>query len=124
MAPAHNLLQEEIYGMEAARRASPSRGHGQGGGAPYDELEGRECVICMSSGRDTMVLPCRHMCMCQECAAALKTKTNKCPICRNEIASLLHIKIRRKPSSKAGRSGDGSAGGGGGGGGGGTAAAS
>lgn len=96
---------QEIYGMEGAGRKTPTP-QGQGGpGSSYDELEGRECVVCMCSERDTMVLPCRHMCMCQECAAALKTKTNKCPICRNEISSLLHIKMRRKSTKK--RSGGG-----------------
>jgi len=78
---------QEIYGMEAANRKHHSSTEASGGpsgaaGVSYDELEGGECVICMSSDRDTMVLPCRHMCMCQECAAALKTQTSKCPICR------------------------------------------
>ena len=76
--------------------------------SPEEEGEGRECVICMSAERDTTVLPCRHMCMCQQCASALRTQTNKCPICREEIGSLLHIKIQRKgltgltPSSSVG----------------------
>lgn len=77
---------QEIYGMESKLNTS----------APDEEGEGRECVICMSAERDTTVLPCRHMCMCQPCASALKTQTNKCPICREEIGSLLHIKIQRK----------------------------
>lgn len=73
---------QEIYGMEG--NTGNSGQLGQGGDGDYDELEGRECVICMTNGRDTTVLPCRHMCMCQECASALKTQTNKCPICRCE----------------------------------------
>lgn len=80
---------QEIYGMEGAKPGGAAAAQGQGGGAPYDELEGRECVICMSAARDTMVLPCRHMCMCQECASALKTQTSRCPICRDEITSPL-----------------------------------
>jgi hypothetical protein len=47
--------------MEGAKPGGAAAAQGQGGGAPYDELEGRECVICMSAARDTMVLPCRHM---------------------------------------------------------------
>jgi len=66
-----------------------------------DDPDGRECVICLSNERDTTVLPCRHMCMCQECASALKTQSNKCPVCRMEIESLLHIKIQRKPAAAA-----------------------
>lgn len=84
---------QEIYGMDSNRLHG-----GPGGGAAAEDVEGRECVICMSAERDTTVLPCRHMCMCQPCASALKLQTNKCPICREEIESLLHIKIQRRGS--------------------------
>eukprot|EP00883_Tetradesmus_obliquus_P014521 jgi/Sobl393_1/7589/SZX64469.1 len=95
---------QEIYGMDSNRL---------NGSNVAEDVEGRECVICMSAERDTTVLPCRHMCMCQPCASALKTQTNKCPICREEIESLLHIKIQRKgtkgngmtPSSSVGSQG-------------------
>ena len=83
---------QEIYGMEGGRLAGGSGGASGGVG---EELEGGDCVICLSAERDTTVLPCRHMCMCSGCAAALKTQTNKCPICREEIESLLHIKVQR-----------------------------
>lgn len=33
-----------------------------------EEAEERLCVICLVNDRDTTVLPCRHMCMCHECA--------------------------------------------------------
>ncbi|KAF6252455.1 zinc finger, C3HC4 type-domain-containing protein [Scenedesmus sp. NREL 46B-D3] len=107
---------QEIYGMDSNRL---------NGSAVVEDVEGRECVICMSAERDTTVLPCRHMCMCRPCAAALKTQTNKCPICREEIESLLHIKIQRRgarggglsPSSSVGSQGVAVGGGGNGGGG-------
>eukprot|EP00879_Flechtneria_rotunda_P025065 GHRR01026604.1.p1 GENE.GHRR01026604.1~~GHRR01026604.1.p1 ORF type:complete len:151 (-),score=26.01 GHRR01026604.1:959-1411(-) len=80
---------QDIYGMESNRV--------DGSTTPAaEDVDGRECVICMSAERDTTVLPCRHMCMCQPCAAALRTQTNKCPICRKGIESLMHIKIQRK----------------------------
>lgn len=36
------------------------------------DLEGTECVICLAAVKDTTVLPCRHMCMCQNCARELQ----------------------------------------------------
>ena len=54
------------------------------------------CVICMTDPRDTTILPCRHMCMCSECAKVLRMQSNKCPICRTSIESLLQIKISRQ----------------------------
>ena len=41
-----------------------------------------ECVICLTEPRDTTVIPCRHMCLCYECALQLRLNTNRCPICR------------------------------------------
>lgn len=38
----------------------------------------------------------RHMCMCKDCAQELAKQTSKCPICRNTIESLLHIKVQRR----------------------------
>ncbi|KAI4317751.1 hypothetical protein L6164_025596 [Bauhinia variegata] len=58
-----------------------------------DNEPGKECVICMTEPKDTAVLPCRHMCMCSECAQALRHQSNKCPICRQPIEELIEIKI-------------------------------
>ena len=33
-----------------------------------EENEERLCVICLVNDRDTTVLPCRHLCMCHDCA--------------------------------------------------------
>ena len=36
-----------------------------------EEAEERLCVICLVNERDTTVLPCRHLCMCHDCAQVL-----------------------------------------------------
>ncbi|XP_062084702.1 probable E3 ubiquitin-protein ligase LUL4 [Humulus lupulus] len=54
---------------------------------------GKECIICMTQPKDVAVLPCRHMCMCSECAQALTVRSKKCPICRQLIKELIQIKI-------------------------------
>ncbi|PON80172.1 43kDa postsynaptic protein [Parasponia andersonii] len=58
-----------------------------------DNDPGKECVICMTEPKDTFVVPCRHMCMCSECAKELRLQSNKCPICRQPIEELVGIKI-------------------------------
>ncbi len=58
-----------------------------------EQEEERLCVICLVNERDTTVLPCRHMCMCHECAQELRKQTSKCPICREHVESLLYIRM-------------------------------
>ncbi|KAK9086701.1 hypothetical protein Syun_029095 [Stephania yunnanensis] len=67
---------------------------GYSSGARVDGNEpGKDCVICMSEPKDTAVLPCRHLCMCGDCAKALRLQTNKCPICRQPIEELIEIRV-------------------------------
>ncbi|KAL9654284.1 hypothetical protein ABK040_010315 [Willaertia magna] len=49
------------------------------------------CVICMSEEANTCSIPCRHMAMCFNCANALKEQSNKCPICRQTISSIIKL---------------------------------
>eukprot|EP00252_Welwitschia_mirabilis_P026072 TRINITY_DN8367_c0_g1_i1.p1 TRINITY_DN8367_c0_g1~~TRINITY_DN8367_c0_g1_i1.p1 ORF type:complete len:374 (+),score=72.33 TRINITY_DN8367_c0_g1_i1:247-1368(+) len=75
---------QEIYGI------------GSSAGSEFDSNDpGKECVICMSEPRDTAVLPCRHMCMCSECAKLLRLQTNRCPICRRPVERLMEIKFHK-----------------------------
>ena len=117
-------------------------------------------MICLVNDRDTTVLPCRHMCMCHECAQVrsrrergllwrgfacakgcdgaalegaaftsrgsclckwilkrtllpaarpqeLRKQTSKCPICRNHVESLLHIKMHKGQKQGAAGAGPG-----------------
>ena len=53
--------------------------------------EAAECIICMSDPRTTVAMPCRHLCYCQECAQIMQARCENCPICRQEVASLLQM---------------------------------
>ncbi|KAL2468570.1 putative E3 ubiquitin-protein ligase [Forsythia ovata] len=76
----------EIYGISSSDETTIS-----------DVDSGKECVICMTEEKNTAVLPCRHMCMCSECAKELRLQSNKCPICRQPIHELLEIKLGEEP---------------------------
>jgi E3 ubiquitin-protein ligase MGRN1 len=67
-------------------------------GSASDESS-KECVICMSEPRDTTVMPCRHLCMCSTCARMLRHQTNRCPICRTTVESLLEIRLGSRRAS-------------------------
>ena len=55
------------------------------------DINGTDCVICLSEPRDTTVLPCRHLCLCNHCADIMRLNTRKCPICRQPVSSMLQI---------------------------------
>ncbi|XP_065201848.1 E3 ubiquitin ligase RNF157 [Planococcus citri] len=86
-------LLQEIYGIENKINDVAKEG-------TEEEIEdaGLECVICMSDMRDTLILPCRHLCLCQACADSLRYQANNCPICRSPFRALLQIKAMHKLS--------------------------
>lgn len=49
------------------------------------------CSICISARVTTILLPCRHLCVCYACSKDLINETNKCPICRHKISNLVRI---------------------------------
>lgn len=49
------------------------------------------CVVCLTIAKDTVVLPCRHLCLCKTCAEELMKHTPKCPVCRGPVSQLLHM---------------------------------
>ncbi|PIN09738.1 putative E3 ubiquitin ligase [Handroanthus impetiginosus] len=77
----------EIFGISDSDEAAVS-----------DMESGKDCIICLTEAKNTAVLPCRHMCMCSECAKELRLQSNKCPVCRQPIAELLEIKLDEEVS--------------------------
>lgn len=53
----------------------------------------------MSDTRDTLILPCRHLCLCNSCADSLRYQANNCPICRAPFRALLQIRAVQKLTS-------------------------
>merc|ERR1712224_46752 len=41
-----------------------------------------KCVACLVEDKDTILMPCRHLCMCSACAG----RVHCCPICRASVA--------------------------------------
>ncbi|EME29807.1 Probable E3 ubiquitin-protein ligase LOG2 [Galdieria sulphuraria] len=52
------------------------------------------CLICMLDSIDTLLLPCRHLCLCIECAERIRVRSSCCPLCRHPIAQILQIHSR------------------------------
>ena len=48
-----------------------------------------ECVACLVERRDTILLPCRHLCVCRSCFDQFTNDT--CPVCRAPFQSYLRF---------------------------------
>ena len=53
------------------------------------EREDKLCVICTDMEKCIMMLPCRHLCICERCMALLKNHGNSCPMCRKPVKQMI-----------------------------------
>ncbi|RKP26963.1 hypothetical protein SYNPS1DRAFT_27366 [Syncephalis pseudoplumigaleata] len=49
------------------------------------------CVICIADPSTVAVLPCRHRCLCADCAEELRSRSCFCPICRQAFHTMIRI---------------------------------
>ena len=61
----------------------------------------QECIVCLENKKQVVMWPCRHLCVCADCAVRLR----KCPVCRAKVKRRLCLEL----TSLAAAPGDGSA---------------
>ncbi len=81
-----------------ARKKSPSPSRSAGGASPEmtDEEElNRKCVVCQDQVKTVLVLPCKHMCLCVDCAHTIASSRSRirrvCPLCRGRIHTVMNV---------------------------------
>ena len=67
-----SFVLQDIYGMDAA--------------------SGEDCVVCLTDPKDTMLLPCRHMCVCRDCFRQL----TRCPLCMTPFDEYVVLRRRKE----------------------------
>ena len=78
-------ILQEIYGLSGSRRDKTA-------GDDIKELQAEsECVVCLTDAKDTSLMPCRHLCVCQQCGKDLVERKMKCPVCREPVTELLTL---------------------------------
>lgn len=56
------------------------------------EEHDKDCLICMNSYKDTLLIPCRHSSFCFDCMKSLRQE--KCPICRCLFTSYIKFPLK------------------------------
>jgi len=57
-----------------------------------------KCCVCLTNPIETLIMPCSHFCVCDECASTLED----CPICRGSIKNRLKVAMERPSGPTAG----------------------
>ncbi|XP_022100990.1 E3 ubiquitin-protein ligase RNF26-like [Acanthaster planci] len=60
-----------------------------------EERDRQLCVVCQDNGKNILILPCKHLCVCLECVEEItgqqRRDARKCPLCRQAIRSYLEV---------------------------------
>ena len=56
-----------------------------------DDEDKKLCSICLDNKKDHLFMPCRHLCICEDCSKKINIKKDKCIICREKIESIIKI---------------------------------
>jgi Fanconi anemia group J protein len=56
------------------------------------EEDERLCIVCEDAKKEVILLPCKHMCLCKNCASTCLFKTlHECPMCRAMIGDSMEV---------------------------------
>ena len=66
-----------------------------------EALNAGSCIVCMDAPATHAIMPCGHLCLCNDCAKKLLDAGDDCPICRAKIESTQQIYLAGDPDDTA-----------------------
>eukprot|EP00656_Telonema_subtile_P021371 TRINITY_DN22401_c0_g1_i1.p1 TRINITY_DN22401_c0_g1~~TRINITY_DN22401_c0_g1_i1.p1 ORF type:complete len:178 (-),score=32.92 TRINITY_DN22401_c0_g1_i1:513-1046(-) len=60
---------------------------------PAPAVASADCSVCLESPADGLLVfvPCGHRCVCGTCAAQIRRRSSKCPICRARFSTTVRV---------------------------------
>jgi hypothetical protein len=55
---------KSIYGLQVENKEGEGEAAQEG---VQEDGEGKECLICLTEPRNTLIMPCGHLCVCKDC---------------------------------------------------------
>jgi len=84
VADEKKVVEEETKQTDSENKPSELDTDGKHGvKRKRDEEQDRSCVVCMEKERKVLLLPCKHVCLCESCSVSVDV----CPLCREMINS-------------------------------------
>ena len=57
-------------------------------GAAATRQAGSQCTVCMERASEMVMVPCGHLCVCQQCFPQLQ---HTCPVCRGNVTQMIRM---------------------------------
>lgn len=84
----HLNLKEKAYNLMNLYTTANSRCIS----SPDVEIDEAACAVCLTNRANTGFLPCRHVCVCNQCASeTMKSSSYRCPICRMSVSGQIQL---------------------------------
>ena len=90
---ANSSIDNSTATVSTQHRPEPKGTHTEPSkGGISDESDRRECCMCFGENRNTALVPCHHMCLCDACAVQLMLEPEpQCPICRRHVRKTIKL---------------------------------
>ena len=77
--------------VEEAKRLSIQQKEKDLAASKLSSEENSLCCICRDATKTILLLPCRHLCLCEDCSVSLQQRRGSCPVCRETVRDTLRV---------------------------------